>query len=82
MTRRDAQLAELRDRIVACRRCPRLVEWRERVARERTARFADQVYWGRPVPGFGDPQASILMVGLAPAAHGANRPDVHGRPLG
>lgn len=73
MTGREAQLAELRDRIVTCRRCPRLVEWRERVARERTARFADQVYWGRPVPGFGDPQASILIVGLAPAAHGANR---------
>jgi uracil-DNA glycosylase family 4 len=73
MTGRETQLAELRDRIVTCRRCPRLVEWRVRVARERTARFADQVYWGRPVPGFGDPDASILLVGLAPAAHGANR---------
>jgi uracil-DNA glycosylase family 4 len=59
--------------IVDCRRCPRLVEWRERVARDKTARFADQTYWGRPVPGFGDPAARILVVGLAPAAHGGNR---------
>jgi uracil-DNA glycosylase len=66
-------LDELSSAIVACRACPRLVEWRERVARERVARFADQEYWGRPVPGFGDPSARILVVGLAPAAHGANR---------
>ena len=59
--------------IVRCRACPRLVEWRERVAREKTARFADQEYWGRPVPGFGDPAGRILVVGLAPAAHGGNR---------
>ncbi len=59
--------------IVGCRSCPRLVEWRERVAREKTVRFADQTYWGRPVPGFGDPAAGILVVGLAPAAHGGNR---------
>ncbi len=59
--------------IVACRRCPRLVEWRERVARERVARFAGEEYWGRPVPGFGDPGARVLLVGLAPAAHGGNR---------
>jgi uracil-DNA glycosylase family 4 len=59
--------------VVVCRRCPRLVEWRERVARERVARFADQTYWGRPVPGFGDPRARILVLGLAPAAHGGNR---------
>ncbi len=59
--------------IVACRRCPRLVEWRERVAAEKRAAFADQEYWGRPVPGFGDPAARILIVGLAPAAHGGNR---------
>jgi uracil-DNA glycosylase len=59
--------------IVGCRLCPRLVEWRERVAREKTVRFADQTYWGRPVPGFGDPAARILVVGLAPAAHGGNR---------
>ncbi len=56
-----------------CRRCPRLVEWREKVARERVARFFDWEYWGKPVPGFGDPNARLLIVGLAPAAHGANR---------
>ena len=56
-----------------CRRCPRLVEWRERVAREKRAAYADCDYWGRPVPGFGDPAAWLLIVGLAPAAHGANR---------
>ena len=59
--------------IVRCRACPRLVEWRERAAREKVARFAGQEYWGRPVPGFGDPRATILVVGLAPAAHGGNR---------
>ena len=63
----------LEDEIVACRRCPRLVEWRERVAREKRAAFMDWDYWGRPVPGFGDPEASIYILGLAPAAHGANR---------
>jgi uracil-DNA glycosylase family 4 len=68
-----AALAELTAEIVACRRCPRLVEWRERVAREKVARFRDETYWGRPVPGFGDPDARILLVGLAPAAHGGNR---------
>jgi uracil-DNA glycosylase family 4 len=56
-----------------CRRCPRLVAWREQVARERRAAFADQSYWGRPLPAFGDPDARVLVVGLAPAAHGANR---------
>jgi uracil-DNA glycosylase family 4 len=60
-------------RVVDCRACPRLVAWRERVAREKTARFADQAYWGRPVPGFGDARARILILGLAPAAHGGNR---------
>ncbi len=59
--------------IVACRACPRLVEWRERAAREKVARFVEEMYWGRPVPGFGDPAARILVVGLAPAAHGGNR---------
>jgi uracil-DNA glycosylase len=58
---------------VTCRRCPRLVAWREQVARERRAAFADQDYWGRPVPGFGDPAARIVVLGLAPAAHGGNR---------
>ena len=66
-------LGELAQEIVVCRRCPRLVEWRERVAMEKRASFADETYWGRPVPGFGDPEARILIVGLAPAAHGANR---------
>lgn len=53
--------------------CPRLVAWREQVAREKRASYADEEYWGRPVPGFGDPEARVLVVGLAPAAHGANR---------
>ena len=66
-------LGQVSAEIVRCRACPRLVDWRERVAREKTARFADQEYWGRPVPGFGDPAARILVVGLAPAAHGGNR---------
>ena len=66
-------LARLAADVSACRRCPRLVEWRERVAREKRAAFRDEEYWGRPVPGFGDPDARLLIVGLAPAAHGANR---------
>ena len=66
-------LGQVSAEIVRCRACPRLVDWRERVAREKTARFADQEYWGRPVPGFGDLAARILVVGLAPAAHGGNR---------
>jgi uracil-DNA glycosylase len=68
-----AALAALDAEVVACRRCPRLVDWRERVAAEKRAAFADQEYWGRPVPGFGDPAARILVLGLAPAAHGGNR---------
>src|SRR5450432_1475266 len=68
-----ADLAALEAEIVACRRCPRLVEWRERVARDKVARYADEPYWGRPLPGFGDPSARVLIVGLAPAAHGGNR---------
>ncbi|MFL5843862.1 MAG: uracil-DNA glycosylase [Solirubrobacteraceae bacterium] len=56
-----------------CRACPRLVAWREEVAEVKRAAFADQEYWGRPIPGFGDPAASVLLLGLAPAAHGANR---------
>jgi uracil-DNA glycosylase family 4 len=68
-----AGLARLEDEIVGCRRCPRLVEWREQVAREKRAAFRDWDYWGRPVPGFGDPAARVLLLGLAPAAHGANR---------
>jgi uracil-DNA glycosylase family 4 len=60
-------------RLIDCRLCPRLVEWREVVAREKRASFKDEVYWGRPVPAFGDPQGRLVVVGLAPAAHGANR---------
>jgi len=67
------QLELLNRAVIECRRCPRLVEWRERVAREKRAAFRDQVYWGRPVPGFGDPAARLLVLGLAPAAHGGNR---------
>jgi uracil-DNA glycosylase family 4 len=69
----ENDLGSLAEEISRCRRCPRLVEWREQVARERRASFAHQEYWGRPVPGFGDPQARLLLFGLAPAAHGANR---------
>ena len=72
MSDRDG-LALLTNEIVVCRRCPRLVEWRETVAVDKRAAFADEEYWGRPVPGFGDPQAKVVVVGLAPAAHGANR---------
>jgi len=66
-------LERLAGEIAACRACPRLVEWREQVAREKRASFRDEEYWGLPVPGFGDPDARILLLGLAPAAHGANR---------
>lgn len=59
--------------IVACRRCPRLVDWREKVARERRRAYRNEVYWGKPVPGFGDHEAHILVIGLAPGAHGSNR---------
>jgi uracil-DNA glycosylase family 4 len=74
--RHIAQLPDLRTldaESTECRACPRLVEWRERVAVERRAAFRDQTYWGRPVPGFGPADASLAVVGLAPAAHGANR---------
>ncbi|MDQ3878627.1 MAG: uracil-DNA glycosylase [Actinomycetota bacterium] len=66
-------LAQLNDEIASCFKCPRLVAWREKVAREKRAAFADEEYWGRPVPGFGDPEATLLVAGLAPAAHGGNR---------
>jgi uracil-DNA glycosylase family 4 len=66
-------LAQLQAEIVACRACPRLVRWREQVAREKRAAYRDEVYWGRPVPGFGDPAARVVVCGLAPAAHGGNR---------
>ena len=70
---RASSLDALTAEITRCRRCPRLVAWREQVARQRRASFADQEYWGRPVPGFGDHKARIVFVGLAPAAHGGNR---------
>jgi uracil-DNA glycosylase family 4 len=66
-------LIELENRLIECRQCPRLVEWREDVATTKRASYASEEYWGRPVPGFGDPDARIVIVGLAPAAHGANR---------
>jgi len=66
-------LTVLAEEVTTCRRCPRLVRWREQVARERRAAFAAEHYWGRPLPGFGDPRARLLLLGLAPAAHGANR---------
>jgi uracil-DNA glycosylase len=69
----NGELAALEAEITDCRRCPRLVAWREQVARERRAAFAGETYWGRPVPGFGDPEARVLILGLAPAAHGGNR---------
>jgi uracil-DNA glycosylase family 4 len=72
-TAATAALASLEGRVVTCRRCPRLVAWREQVAREKRAAFAGEPYWGRPIPGFGDPAARVVLLGLAPAAHGANR---------
>jgi uracil-DNA glycosylase family 4 len=66
-------LATLEREVTGCRACPRLVDWREQVAAEKRAAFRDEDYWGRPVPAFGDPLARVLAVGLAPAAHGANR---------
>jgi len=73
MPDRSELLRVLDNEIVACRRCPRLVEYRERVAREKRLAYRDCTYWGKPVPGFGDPQAQLLIVGLAPGAHGSNR---------
>lgn len=72
-TSRIAALHALNDEVAACRRCNRLVTWREQTATDKRAAFADQDYWGRGVPGFGDPAAAVVLVGLAPAAHGANR---------
>jgi uracil-DNA glycosylase family 4 len=67
------ELEGLNNEIIACRKCPRLVAWREEVARTRRRAYKDQDYWGKPVPGFGDPHARVLVVGLAPGAHGSNR---------
>ncbi len=71
--RTGGALHRLEREVVACSACPRLVAWREEAAREKVARFADETYWARPLPGFGDPQARVALVGLAPAAHGGNR---------
>src|SRR5437764_14435279 len=72
-TESQQALEALQQRIIACRQCPRLVAWREQVAGEKRAAFQNEEYWGRPVPGLGDPAARLLIVGLAPAAHGGNR---------
>ena len=69
----EGRLRALNERVVTCAKCPRLVEWRSAVAREKRAAYAKEAYWGRPVPSFGDPDASVLIVGLAPGAHGSNR---------
>ncbi len=66
-------LAQVTNDVIACRACPRLVAWREQVGREKRAAYRDDEYWAKPVPGFGDPAARLVVVGLAPAAHGANR---------
>ena len=66
-------LPDLNSELLSCRRCARLVEWREKVAREKRRSYRDQEYWGKPVPGFGDPRARVFVVGLAPGAHGSNR---------
>ena len=68
-----AAFDDLQRRVTGCQECPRLVEWRERVASEKRASYRDETYWGRPVPAFGDSSGAVLVVGLAPAAHGANR---------
>jgi uracil-DNA glycosylase family 4 len=66
-------LKQLQSEIILCRKCPRLVKWREKIAREKVKRFVDCKYWGKPNPSFGDPKAALLLIGLAPAAHGGNR---------
>jgi uracil-DNA glycosylase len=69
----QSKLVQLNNEIIACRKCPRLVEWREEVAHTKRKAYKDQEYWGKPVSGFGDPKARVLVVGLAPGAHGSNR---------
>ena len=73
MPEKDSQLLILNQEIVACRKCPRLVRYREKVAREKRRAYREWTYWGKPVPGFGDAHAQLLILGLAPAAHGGNR---------
>jgi uracil-DNA glycosylase family 4 len=77
-TRTERWLIELNREVIVCTKCPRLVEYRERIAREKRRAYRDWEYWGRPVPGFGDPHARVLVLGLAPGAHGSNRT---GRPF-
>jgi uracil-DNA glycosylase len=78
MVRMPAWLLQLNCEVVACTRCPRLVEYREKIAREKRRAYLSHDYWGKPVPGFGDPDARVLVLGLAPGAHGSNRT---GRPF-
>ena len=78
MTFSSDSLQRLNEEIITCRACPRLVAWREEVARIKRAAYREWDYWGRPVPGFGDPAARLLLIGLAPGAHGSNRT---GRPF-
>src|SRR5262249_16066072 len=73
MTTKPRSLATLHASLIECRKCDRLVAWREHIAQEKRRAYRDETYWGRPVPGFGDPKASLILVGLAPGAHGANR---------
>src|SRR2546422_7731154 len=73
MTKFSASLSVVRDAIIACEACPRLRRYCAEVARDKRRAYRDETYWGKPVPGFGDPQARLLLIGLAPAAHGANR---------
>src|SRR5258708_24476896 len=73
MAEQNLLLQVLNEEIVSCRKCPRLVRYREKVAREKRRAYREWTYWGKPVPGFGDPHAQLLILGLAPAAHGANR---------
>lgn len=73
MPNAEEQLLQLQSQIIQCTRCPRLVAWRQEVAEEKVRRFAHETYWGKPLPSFGNPEAKILIVGLAPAAHGGNR---------
>ena len=78
MIRMRSWLVQLNREVIACTHCPRLVEYRQRIAREKRRAYVDWEYWGKPVPGFGDPDARVLVLGLAPGAHGSNRT---GRPF-
>src|SRR6266849_4940480 len=80
MPEENSQLLILNQEIVACRKCPRLVRYREKVAREKRRAYREWTYWGKPVPGFGDAYAQLLILGLAPAAHGAEAEVAVGRP--